>query len=364
MRTWHFSGRTEERQGRCGRAPLRTPSQGRPPRHPAEPRAQGGVPGARGSLELGEQAGQPQLTHFFTGVAAARFPEDALKGAGERESGLGAGRGLWVGAASEAVGCLRGGVWGGRGLPGEAVGTASETVGAPAANLGSAVGHRAAGHTWQLDTLAQGVALPTSTWSPVLTSQRYSVQLSTRLLTQVSLGCNTVGGGGVSKRRAEGKGRRAEGLRANPLLPGPAGRPPWDRPSAHTPHSTVRPPSGTRSPEGGVGSVIPAALPPSPPIHTLGAQRPPWQPPTPAKPCPCPGLGVPRRAYLGAGSVTGVLLTLHNRALGVPRQASARVAGSERWEGCPDLQWTGTVEVTLRQWGGPRARSPPCGWVG
>lgn len=32
--------------------------------------------------------GGPRLTHFLTGVAAAGFPEDALKGEGETEGGL------------------------------------------------------------------------------------------------------------------------------------------------------------------------------------------------------------------------------------------------------------------------------------
>lgn len=49
-------------------------------------------------------------------------------------------------------------------------------------------------HTLQLDGSGQGRGLGVSTWSPFLASQRYSVQLSTRLLTQVSLGCrNAVG---------------------------------------------------------------------------------------------------------------------------------------------------------------------------
>lgn len=62
----------------------------------------------------------------------------------------------------------------------------------------------------------------------------------------------------------------------------------------------------------------------------------------------CPGLPpgrhyrrLPRRVYLGAGRAAVVLLTLHRWVLGVHGQAGACVAGSDRWEGCTDLQWLG-----------------------
>lgn len=54
---------------------------------------------------------------------------------------------------------------------------------------GRALRARAApGLTLQPDKSGQGRGLGVSTWSPFLASQRYSVQLSTRLRTQVSLG--------------------------------------------------------------------------------------------------------------------------------------------------------------------------------
>lgn len=43
-------------------------------------------------------------------------------------------------------------------------------------------------HTLQLDTSRQVTGPGTSMWTPLSSWQRYSVQLSTRLSTQVSLG--------------------------------------------------------------------------------------------------------------------------------------------------------------------------------
>lgn len=103
----------------------------------------------------------------------------------------------------------------------------------------------------------------------------------------------------------------------------------------------------------------PALLPSHP--HHMGG--PSLATPAPAKPCPCPGLGAPSRAYLAAGSGTGVLLTPHDWALGVPGQAGARVAGSDRWEGCTDLQWMSGGD-SEDSGGGPGARTRPCSWKG
>ena len=111
------------------------------------------------------------------------------------------------------------------------------------------------------------------------------------------------------------------------------------------------------------GYITTPALLPSPPALPSTPYGPSLASPAPAKPCPCPGLGVPSRAYLAAGSGTGVLLTPHNWALGVPGQAGARVAGSDRWEGCTDLQWMSGGD-TEDSGGGPGARTPPCSWKG
>lgn len=192
--TWQESG---PRKGGGGWG-LRGPGPGAlaPCHVPSRPAARGGVLGGR----------QPRLTHFLTGVAAASLPEDALQRG--TEGGLGIQRGLQgqgppAGVASRArlggglsTGVVCGGgasrrAWsvglpggrgaGGRGLPGGA---------GPPRQCRKVVSGREPpwAHTLQLDTSRQVTGLGVSMWTPLSSWQRYSVQLSTRLSTQVSLG--------------------------------------------------------------------------------------------------------------------------------------------------------------------------------
>lgn len=138
-------------------------------------------------------------------------------------------------------------------------------------------------HTLQVDTSGQTTGIGVSIGGPSLAWQWYSVQLSTRLLTQVSLSWNErgkmVGGRAgdylVDEEELVRRVSAGQGSRLSVPLPGPADRLVRGKRSARTPHSTARPPWSTQSP---------------------GAEG--WSRPTPSPPALPPTLG-PRASLLG-----------------------------------------------------------------